>query len=239
MNATNNSAIEHADALQWLARQEPRSARVVVFDPPYSRGTPMRGREDGMAGSVYEPFGFLHDALMLSARALLTPAHPGQRTEFGQLGPYGIVICFGDWELLPTLGRLTSMSGLRQRTHLVWLQDRPGGGRLFRGDADPVLIVSAHAPDIVGGEHAEAAKNWFVARVPARPPHPYYKPPELLEYILRRVCRRGDVVLDPFAGSGSSRVAADKLGLDLVWRGADIDPQYAETSSAVTERKTS
>jgi protocatechuate 3,4-dioxygenase beta subunit len=27
------------------------------------------------------------------------------------------------------------------------------------------------------------------------------------------------VVLDPFAGSGSSRVATEKLGLDLVWKG--------------------
>jgi len=51
--------IEHADALDFLARQERGSARVVCFDPPYSRGTPMRGREDSMAGSVYEPFGFL------------------------------------------------------------------------------------------------------------------------------------------------------------------------------------
>ena len=124
--------IEHADALKWLERQEPGSARVVCFDPPYARGTPMRGREDGMAGSVYEPFEFLHDALMLSARALLAPSGPKQRTEFGQLGPYGIVICFCDWELLLTLGRLTSMSGLRQRTHMAWIQDRPGGGRTVR-----------------------------------------------------------------------------------------------------------
>ena len=222
--------IEHADALEWLARQERGTARVVCFDPPYSRGTPMRGREDGMAGSVYEPFGFLHDALMLSARTLLAPAAPGAKTEFDQDGPYGIVICFCDLELLPTLGRLTSMSGLRQRTHLVWLQGKPGGGRLFRGDADPVLIVSAHAPDVIGGKHAPADKNWILAKAPQgkKRVHPYQKPPEVYEYIFRRVCRRGDVVLDPFAGSGSSRVAAERLGLDLVWRGCDIDPEYAE-----------
>ena len=81
--------IERADALQWLASQEPGSARVVCFDPPYSRSTPMRGREDGAAGSVYEPFGFLHQALELSARALLAPpaSDPKHETEFGQQGP--------------------------------------------------------------------------------------------------------------------------------------------------------
>jgi hypothetical protein len=39
---------------------------------------------------------------------------------------------------------------------------------------------------------------------------------------------RGDLVLDPFSGSGSSRVAAESLGLDLVWRGCDIDKDYCE-----------
>jgi hypothetical protein len=34
--------------------------------------------------------------------------------------------------------------------------------------------------------------------------------------------------VDPFAGSGTSREAAEKLGLQ--WRGADIDPQWAETT---------
>jgi DNA modification methylase len=54
--------------------------------------------------------------------------------------------------------------------------------------------------------------------------------PEVLGQMLARVCRRGDLVLDPFAGSGSSRVAAEKLGLDLRWAGCDIDPQFAEPS---------
>jgi len=60
----------------------------------------------------------------------------------------------------------------------------------------------------------------------ARKTHPQAKPAAVCEYILARVCRPGDLVLDPFAGSGSSRVAAKKLGLN--WRGCDIDPQFAE-----------
>jgi tRNA G10 N-methylase Trm11 len=46
-------------------------------------------------------------------------------------------------------------------------------------------------------------------------------------HILARACRPGDLVLDPFAGSGTSRDAAVKLG--LAWRGCAIDPQFAET----------
>jgi adenine-specific DNA-methyltransferase len=70
------------------------------------------------------------------------------------------------------------------------------------------------------------------ANYPAKRTHPYEKPPEVLGHILTRVCRRGDLVLDPFAGSGSSRDAAGKLG--LTWSGCDIDPQFTKTTSSAT-----
>ena len=30
--------VEHADALDWLARQQPGAARAIIYYPPYSRG---------------------------------------------------------------------------------------------------------------------------------------------------------------------------------------------------------
>ena len=48
--------IEHADALDWLAAQEAGKARACIYDPPYSRFSPMRGREDGAAGTVAAPW---------------------------------------------------------------------------------------------------------------------------------------------------------------------------------------
>jgi DNA modification methylase len=209
--------IEHADALDWLPRQEPGAARAIVYDPPYSRYSPMRGREDGAAGSVAAPFKFMHQTLGLCARAVQ---------------PKGIVICFGDFELLPDLKYICSITGLREQQHLIWVRSRPGGGGLFRSACDPVLIASRTPP---GRVDMAALKNWFQADYEIPRAHPYSKPPELLEYILARVCRRGDLVLDPFAGSGSSRVATEKLGLDLVWRGCDIDPQFAEAEPCLED----
>lgn len=48
--------------------------------------------------------------------------------------------------------------------------------------------------------------------------------------ILICVCRPHDLILDPFAGSVSSRTASYNLSLELVRRDADIDPAYAELS---------
>jgi DNA modification methylase len=73
----------------------------------------------------------------------------------------------------------------------------------------------------------ETTDDVVAADYPAKRRHPYEKPIAVYEHILARACRPGDLVLDPFAGSGTSRDAAQKL--DLAWRGCDIDPQFAET----------
>jgi hypothetical protein len=217
-----SSPVEHADALTWLARQEPGAARAIVYDPPYSRWGPMRGREDGAAGSVAAPFKFMHQTLSLCTPLLAMPARRGDK------GLVGVVIIFADWDLLPDISYIASICGLREQQHLTWCRSRPGGGGMFRGASDPVLVASRKSPDLVD---KAAVKNWMVADYEIPRAHPYSKPPEVIEYVLRRVCRPGDLVLDPFAGSGSSRVAAEKLQLDLVWRGCDIDPQFAETDA--------
>ena len=48
--------------------------------------------------------------------------------------------------------------------------------------------------------------------VPERTSHPTQKPLGLLEYLLRGFSNSGDLVLDPFVGSGSTLVACHHLG---------------------------
>jgi site-specific DNA-methyltransferase (adenine-specific) len=220
--ATSGPVIEHADALGWLAAREPGTATAIIYDPPYSVGTPVRGREDGAAGSVSGPLSFLQRSMSLCARAL----RPG-----------GIVVIFGDYKRLPDLMYAATTSGLRLSGCVAWVRTRPGTGGLFRSSWDPVLIASRGTPDTVDRAAVRnVVETGDVVRAdyPAKRAHPYEKPPEVLVPILVRVCRRGDLVLDPFAGSGSSRFAAGELGLDLAWEGCDIDPQFAETASATT-----
>ena len=64
------------------------------------------------------------------------------------------------------------------------------------------------------------------ADYPTKRTHPYAKPVEPFLHVMRRICRAGDLVVDPFAGSGVSRTAAESLGLE--WQGCDIDPNYAD-----------
>jgi len=209
--------IQHADALDWLTKQPDRCATLVVFDPPYAVGTPVRGREDGAAGSVFAPFAFMHKAFTECARIL----RPG-----------GVVMIFADWRRMADLGYLASITGLRPSTCVAWVRTRPGTGGLFRSSWDPILLVSRGVPDAVD---RAAIRNVVEADYPTKRLHPYAKPIEPFLHVMRRICRVGDLVVDPFAGSGVSCVAAELLGLK--WEGCDVDPQYADADENDNEEE--
>lgn len=54
--------------------------------------------------------------------------------------------------------------------------------------------------------------------------HPTQKPVELYAWLLRKYSKEGDRILDTHLGSGSSRIAAYKLGFDFV--GCEINERY-------------
>jgi site-specific DNA-methyltransferase (adenine-specific) len=58
-----------------------------------------------------------------------------------------------------------------------------------------------------------------------RAEHPTQKPVEILEPLIRYSCPPGGTVLDPFAGSGSTGIAAKLAGCSAIL--VEIDPQYA------------
>lgn len=58
--------------------------------------------------------------------------------------------------------------------------------------------------------------------------HPTQKPEALLERIIGASSNPGDIVLDPFVGSGTTCKVADVMGRK--WLGIDINPQYIQMS---------
>jgi len=66
---------------------------------------------------------------------------------------------------------------------------------------------------------------WNIA--PARQKdHPAQMPIQLADRLLKLFARKGDVVYDPFAGAGTTMLAAKTLGLDSI--GTEIDPDYCQ-----------
>jgi len=87
-------------------------------------------------------------------------------------------------------------------------------------DRDAIDRVPYMAPGLVGPEKAARGKLptdvWWMTIVPPgsaeRTGYPTQKPVRLLERIVAASSRPGDLVLDPYAGSGTTGVAAARLG---------------------------
>ena len=67
----------------------------------------------------------------------------------------------------------------------------------------------------------------------AKNPHPTVKPTELMRYLCRLVTPPGGLIVDPFAGSGSTGKAAILEGFQFV--GFELDPQYTTIANARLE----
>ena len=60
--------------------------------------------------------------------------------------------------------------------------------------------------------------------MPENTPHPTQKPEKLLAKLILASSRKGDIVFDPFAGSGTAGIVAKKLGRNFVM--VEIDEEY-------------
>jgi hypothetical protein len=87
------------------------------------------------------------------------------------------------------------------------------------------------------GQHGRSRSNlWTYAGANTSKPgrldelamHPTVKPVALVADAIRDCSRRGDLVLDPFAGSGTVLIAAERIGRKA--RALEIDPRYVDVA---------
>jgi DNA modification methylase len=111
----------------------------------------------------------------------------------------------------------------RKHDDILWYSKTPDG-HCF--EADQVPATSAR----MKGEMKKAPDFWDIPAInnmaKERLGYPTQKPEALLERIIRSSSRRDDVVLDPFAGCGTTQVVAHRLGRR--WVGIDISPTAVE-----------
>ncbi|WP_461209944.1 DNA-methyltransferase [Desulfocurvus sp. DL9XJH121] len=80
------------------------------------------------------------------------------------------------------------------------------------------------------GDSGGASRFFFCSKADSRDrgegnEHPTVKPQALMSWLVKMVCPSGGVVLDPFAGSGTTCLVASKLGRRYV--GIELNPAYA------------
>ena len=128
-----------------------------------------------------------------------------------------VAIIPGIW----ALGECISLMGDKY----LWTLAGHKGGAMTRGR----LGFTKWQPIVVGGQYRRVGADAFdFSPTDLRPEvvHPCQKPINFMEKILGRVTNPGDIILDPFMGSGTTGVACARLGRDFI--GIEIDKEYFE-----------
>jgi site-specific DNA-methyltransferase (adenine-specific) len=155
------------------------------------------------------------------------------------LAPHGSLYLHVDWRTSHHVRLLLDevFGPERFLNEIIWAYDYGGRARdrwprkhdtilwYARGDAwryerDEIDRIPYLAPGLVGPEKAARGKLptdvWWMTIVPPgsreRTGYPTQKPVRLLERIVAASSRPGELVLDPYAGSGTTGVAAARLG---------------------------
>ncbi len=137
-----------------------------------------------------------------------------------------IYICMSSSEL-HTLHQAFVTAGGHWSTFLIWAKDRFTLGRSdYQRQYEPILYGWK-----AGQEHFWCgARNqgdiWFCDKPRRNDLHPTMKPVALIERALENSSRNGEIVLDPFGGSGSTLIACEKL--QRQGRLMELEPRYVD-----------
>ena len=123
----------------------------------------------------------------------------------------------------------------------VWNKSNAGMGSLYRSKHEMVFVYrvgdAAHTNTVELGKHGRNRTNvWDYASVNSLRGsrredlalHPTVKPVAMVADAICDVSRQGELVLDIFLGSGTSLIAAERVGRRF--RGLDIDPAYVDVA---------
>jgi len=113
---------------------------------------------------------------------------------------------------------------------IVWDKVDPGLGWRWRRSWETVIEASVGRPRVWHGGTVRRNVLRFPRAIPQSDDHPTPKPiPLLAELILAAAPARG-AVLDPFAGSGSTLIAAERTGRSCL--AAELEPRYCDIALA-------
>jgi hypothetical protein len=149
-------------------------------------------------------------------------------------------ICM-DWRHLPEILAAGARVYGDARNLCVWIKKSGGMGTFYRSQHELVLVFkngsAAHINNFELGQHGRSRSNvWNYSGVnnftaggrDELELHPTVKPVALVADAMKDCSRRNDIVLDPFVGSGTTVLAAERTGRRAY--AMEIDPHYCDVT---------
>ena len=236
------------DCVEALSQLPEASIDLVFADPPYNLQLnnellrPDNSRVDGVDDdwdkfASFEAYDAFTRAWLTECRRALKPEGSlwviGSYHNIFRVG--AIMQDLGFWVLNDVIWRKTNpMPNFRGRRFtnahetMIWASTGPKARYTFNYDSMKALNEDLQMrsdwlfPICSGAERLKEATG--------RKTHPTQKPEALLHRVILAASHAGDVVLDPFLGSGTTAAAAKRLGRNFI--GIERDPAYAAAAEA-------
>lgn len=212
-------------------------ARMVITDPPYN--VPIPGHVSGLGKVKHEDFAMASGEMTRAEFTTFLGNALGLMTANSMDGSLHYV--FMDWRHIADL--LAAGEGVyaELKNLIVWVKDNGGMGSLYRSRHEMVAVfkhgTAVHLNNIELGRYGRYRTNvWNYrgvntlrrGREDELAMHPTVKPARMLADAIRDCSHAGDIVLDPFGGSGSTLVAAEQAGRTA--RLMELEPKYVDVA---------
>ena len=207
-------------------------AAACVTDPPYN--VPIRGHVSGTgkhsefamaSGEMSEPE--FEAFLITTLTAIVSLLQVG-----------GVIFVCMDWRHIRLLLNAGVANGLELLNLAVWVKSNPGMGSFYRSQHELIAVfkrpTEAHRNNIELGRHGRSRSNvWQYRGVNVFGPerhllnaHPTVKPSAMVGDAIRDVTAPGEIIFDPFLGSGSTLIAAERTHRRCF--GIEIEAKYVD-----------
>ena len=210
---------------------------LIITDPPYN--VPVRGHVRTSGSAKHREFAMASGEMSSREFAEFLTHSLGYATSAAGAG--AVMMSFIDWRHLRELDAACSGLGLEQINLCVWVKTSGGMGSLYRSQHELCGIYkipgASHVNNVRLGAMGRNRTNvWQYAgvntfgrnRAADLADHPTVKPVAMIEDAIRDVTKIGDFVLDPFGGSGTTLLAAERCRRRA--RLLEIDPRYVDVT---------
>ena len=210
-----NFTIYHGDCNKVLYLIDQLSADAVVTDPPY-------GTNDGRGkvikrGDTNVDFGVIGWDMLLPLKYLM----PLKRIM--KWDTWGFI--FTDNKAVTTVWEELEKNNLSPRNTYHWIKynKAPTPRSNFKSCVETAVVFTKGRTNKKwnGGGNEP---NYVVMPFVSEGEHPTQKPVSLIEKIILLVTEKGDIVIDPFMGSGTTGIACAKLDRGFI--GIEISDEY-------------
>jgi DNA modification methylase len=234
------------DSDAYSTLMEAEKAAAVFTDPPYnvkidghvSGNGSITHREFAMASGEMTEEEFA-EFLTLSVKSICANTAPG-----------ALIFACMDWRHMGEMLAAGRLSECELLNLCVWAKSNDGMGSLYRSRHELVFVFKngreAHLNNVQLGRFGRNRTNvWnypgfngFARKGSQNTPalHPTVKPIALVADAILDSTKRNDIVLDPYIGSGTTILAAERTGRRCF--GIEIDGRYVDTAIQPWERLT-